>query len=113
MLKGRLLKNIFDLKAQGLSYRAIARETGHSRNTVRKYLRDGASTKRNETKLPRVSKLDPYKDEVNRLVSEGLLSVPVIMSKIVPLGYTGKESILRTYVRSIRPPTKPRQTATR
>ena len=35
------------------------------------------------------------------------------MSRIVPLGYTGKESILRTYVRSIRPPAKPKQIAIR
>ncbi|EQD74176.1 ISChy4, transposase, partial [mine drainage metagenome] len=85
--------NIFDLKQQGLSYREIARETGHSRNTVHKYLRDGASSKPIETKPQRNSKLDPYKSEVDRLVSEGLLSVPAIMSRIVPLGYTGKESI--------------------
>ncbi len=35
------------------------------------------------------------------------------MSRIVPLGYTGKESILRTYVSSIRPPAKPKQVAIR
>ena len=105
--------NIFDLKQQGLSCREIARETGHSRNTVRKYLRDGASTQARKAKPQRVSKLDPYKDEVNRLVSDGLLSVPAIMSRIVPLGYNAKESILRTYVRSIRPHTKPKQVAIR
>lgn len=113
MLKGRPLMNIFDLKQQGLSYRKIARETGHSRNTIRKYLRDGANSRPSEPTLTRVSKLDPYKDEVNRLVSEGLLSTPAIMSRIVPLGYVGKESIPRTYIRSIRPPAKPRQSAIR
>ncbi|KUK08028.1 MAG: ISChy4, transposase [Caldanaerobacter subterraneus] len=30
---------LYELKAKGKSIRAIARETGHSRNTVRKYLR--------------------------------------------------------------------------
>ncbi len=113
MLKGRPLMNIFDLKAQNLSYREIARESGHSRNTVRKYLRDDASTKTKSPKLQRISILDPYKDDVNRLVAEGLLSVPAIMSRIVPLGYVGKESILRTYVRGIRPPAKPKQIAVR
>lgn len=113
MLKGRPLMNLFDLKAQDLSYREIARETGHSRNTVRKYLRDGGSTKADQPKPQRTSKLDPYKDDIDRLVSEGLLSVPAIMSRIVPLGYTGKESILRAYVRGIRPKAKSKQTAIR
>lgn len=113
MLKGRPLMTIFDLKAQDLSYREIARSTGHSRNTIRKYLRDGAKAKPSEPKPPRSSKLDPYKSEIDRLVSEGLLSVPAIMSRIVPLGYAGKESILRTYVKGIRPPAKPKQSAIR
>ena len=30
---------LYELKARGKSIRAIARETGHSSNTVRKYLR--------------------------------------------------------------------------
>lgn len=51
--------------------------------------------------------------EIDRLVFEGLLGVGAIMSRIVPLGYVGKEGILRTYVRSIRPPAKPKQIAVR
>ena len=113
MLKGRPLMNLFDLNTQEFGYREIARVTGHSRNTVRKYLRDGGNAIAEAPKLPRISKLDPHKVEINRLVSDGLLSVPAIMSRIVPLGYEGKESILRTYVSSIRPPAKPRQSAVR
>ena len=79
MLEGRPLMNIFDLKQQGLSYREIARETGHSRNTVRKYLRDGASSRPSETKPQRNSKLDPYESEVDRLVSEGL---PILSARL-------------------------------
>ena len=87
MLKGRPLMTIFDLNAQDFGYREIARSTGHSRNTVRKYLRDGGNAKPSEPRPQRGSKLDPYKSEIDRLASEGLLSVPAIMSRIVPLGY--------------------------
>jgi transposase len=86
MLKGRPLMTIFDLNAQDFGYREIARSTGHSRNTVRKYLRDGGNAKPSEPRPQRGSKLDPYKSEIDRLASEGLLNVPAIMSRIIPLG---------------------------
>ncbi|MDA8373600.1 MAG: IS21 family transposase [Actinomycetota bacterium] len=93
---------LHELGMEGLGYREIARRTGHSRNTVRRYLRDGAG--RNETvRAPRRSKLDPFKDTVAGLVKGGLVSTPAIMDRIVPLGYTGKETTLRDYVRSIKP----------
>ena len=55
--------NIRFLRRQGHSVRAIARLTGHSRNTVRKLLR----TTRVPVAAPRVrpSKLDPYKPRLS------------------------------------------------
>lgn len=40
MLKVDHVMNLLELKAQGLSIRRIAELPGHSRNTVRKILRD-------------------------------------------------------------------------
>lgn len=103
MLKGRSLMNIYQLAEEGLGYRETARLTGHSRNTVRKYLRDGVKYGSTSRKS-RGSKLDPYKDTVSELVESGLTSTPAIMERIVPLGYSGKETTLRNFIRSIRPP---------
>ena len=103
MLKGRPLMNLFQLKDEGRGIREITRVSGYSRNTVRKYVRDGA-TPNNTARKPRGSKLDPFKEEVRRLVGEGLYSVPAIMERLVPLGYEGKETVLRDFVRSIAPP---------
>jgi transposase len=90
-------------QAEGLSYREIARVSGHARNTVRRYLRDEAG-KNVTTRTPKGSKLDPFKGVVDELVAQGLYSTPAIVERLVPLGYQGKETIVRDYVRSIRPP---------
>ena len=84
----------------------IAKQQGEQdiyRNTVRKYLRDGVKYG-NTSRKSRGSKLDPYKDTVSELVESGLTSTPAIMERIVPLGYSGKETTLRNFIRSIRPP---------
>lgn len=102
MLKGRSLMNLFELRQEGLGYRKISEITGIARNTVRKYLRDG-NEKAVVTRTRRPSKLDPYRRYIQELVAGGLISVPAIMKLIVPLGYSGKETTLRNYVREIKP----------
>lgn len=102
MLKGRSLMTLHDLARKGMGYREIARLTGHSRNTVRRYLRDSAGKEQPE-RQKRGSKLDPYKPMIDKYLEDGLRSAPAIMSRIVPLGYQGKETLIRNYVRSISP----------
>jgi transposase len=53
------------LHRQGQSVRAIAKELGCSRNTVRRYLRE-AGAARYGPRAPRRCKLDPYKAYVLR-----------------------------------------------
>ena len=48
------------LRDQGKSEREISRLTGHSRNTVRKYLASD-TTPAYKPRAPRGSKLDPFK----------------------------------------------------
>ena len=67
MLKGRPLMNVFQLKDKGRGIREIARVSGHSRNSVRKYVRDSA-TPNDTSRKPRGSKLDAHKNEVRRLL---------------------------------------------
>lgn len=48
------------LARRGTAVREIARQTGLSRNTVRRYLRDGQAG-RYKQREPRPTKLDPFK----------------------------------------------------
>ena len=52
------MKQLYELKGEGRSIRAIARDLGVSRNSVRKYLRSPQVPKAKEP-APRGSKLDP------------------------------------------------------
>jgi transposase len=92
--------NIRFLRRQGHSVRAIARLTGHSRNTVRKLLR----TTRAPAAAPRVrpSKLDPYKPYlIERWQAHGLSAVR-LLPEIRAQGFTGSVKILRRFLQSLR-----------
>ena len=92
--------NIRFLHRQGHSVRAIARLTGHSRNTVRKLLR----STRAPVAAPRVrpSLLDPYKPYlIERWQAHGLSAVrlhPEIQAK----GFTGSLKIVRRFLQTLR-----------
>jgi transposase len=82
--------------------RAIARELGVARNTVRRYVRGTPEAK---PRLRRGSKLDAYKEQVRRWVSEDhLLNCETMLVRLQALGYTGRISILKDFVRPLRPP---------
>ena len=67
MLKGGTVLRLQELKAQGKSLREISRETGFSRNTVRRYLRDGHLPKE-KVQEKRGSKLDPFKSLFKKVI---------------------------------------------
>lgn len=92
------------LARQGRSIRDIAREMQVSRNTVRRYLRDGAAA---ELKRPsaRPHKLDPFRQylaERVRAAHPAWLPATVLLVEIAEQGYTGGLSRLRAYLRSLR-----------
>ncbi|AEM77865.1 IS21 family transposase [Thermoanaerobacter wiegelii] len=93
---------IHELRAKGKSIRAISRETGHSRNTIRKYLRTEGIPER-KPRPKRGSKLDPYKDTIHEYINMGIFNCEVIYERIKEEGYTGGKTILRDYVRQFRP----------
>lgn len=49
------------LRKHGASIRELARVTGHSRNTVRRYLRGGETAERRKPAAKRAEKLDYFK----------------------------------------------------
>jgi len=59
------------------------------------------------TPCKRTSKLDPYKETIGELASQGIFNCEVIYDiyeRIKAEGYTGGRSILRNYVSGFRPP---------
>jgi transposase len=86
----------------GVSIKEIARRTGRDRNTVRRALR--SSEPPVYRRGPRPSKLDPFKEEIHRLLGEDpKLPGQRVRELIEPLGYRGGKTILDDYLREVRP----------
>ena len=95
---------IRDLHHQGLNISQISRETGYHRNTVRKYL--AAQTMPTPaSRRPRPSKLDPFKEYIQQRIRDYPLSAARISREIQEMGFRGKGTIVKDYIREIRPPT--------
>lgn len=96
-------------RAEGASIRGLARELGLSRNAVRRALRDhGQSIPATGPRRP--SRLDPYRAKVQSLVIDQGLSAVRVLEELRELGYPGGYSILKEYVRTIRPRSRPQPT---
>lgn len=92
-----------DLKAlhrQGQSIRALARLTGHSRNTIRTILRTAKVRTFNNPK--RSSKLDDFKQYVATRYLEAQLSAVRLLAEIRAQGYSGSVDLLRRYLRTLK-----------
>ncbi|EPM7283806.1 IS21 family transposase [Pseudomonas aeruginosa] len=90
------------LARQGHGIKAIARELGLSRNTVRKYLREdewASPTYRSRT--PRPCKLDPFKPYLQERIAAAdphWIPATVLQREIVERGYTGGISQLKAFL---------------
>ena len=93
------------LHRHGKRIREIARETGSSRNTVRRYLRDESAT-RYRARPRRVTKLDPFRGYISeRLAAAAPERIPasVLLSELRERGYTGGYTMLKALVAAMRP----------
>jgi transposase len=92
---------------KGLSIKEIHRRTGLHRQTIRRALRsDGAPR---YERPPRASKLDPFKEEVHRLLrEEPRLPGTRIRELLAEVGYEGGKTILDDHLRRVRPLFLPR-----
>jgi transposase len=102
MLGGRTVKQIYELRAEGQSVRAIARLLGVARNSVRKYLRADEIPKP-QPRLARGSKLDPFRAHLEWRVAEGVVNCVVLLRELRAQGYTGSYSLLKEQVQPLRP----------
>ncbi|HQA59108.1 MAG TPA: MerR family transcriptional regulator [Acetivibrio sp.] len=85
------------VKIQGKSISEVARMTGMSRNTIRKYLRNGEQVHKAKGRK-RQSKLDPYKTAIGELMETGIYNAHTIFERIREMGYDGGITILKDYI---------------
>lgn len=105
MLRSESIIMIREKVLEGKSAYAVSKKLGFSKNTVKKYIDPKNTDKQSYPSYPTpASKLDPYKNEINRLMSNGVFNCVVILEHIEKLGYDGKITILKDYVAPFRPP---------
>jgi len=86
----------------GVSLKRLAKESGLSRNTVRRAIRADSPPSYKRPRRP--SKLDPFREQINALLKgDPKIPAQVIGDRITEAGYTGKQTILDDLVRELRP----------
>ncbi len=88
------------LHQQGLSQRAIAKQLGISRNTVKRYLHAQIDEPVYSARTKKSSLLEPFKSFLHSRIAQAKpvhLSGVVLFREIQELGYTGSLSLLRQY----------------
>jgi transposase len=92
---------------KGLSQREIRRRTGLHRDTIRKAINSSAPPVYRRAAAG--SKLDPFKDEIHRLLREDpRLSGVRVRELLEPLGCTASKTVVDDYLREVRPLFAPR-----
>ena len=105
MITQEILVEIHVLYRQGHGIRAIARQLGVSRNTVRRYLKQKATMPSYSERAARASKLDPFKDYLHQRIDAAhphWIPATVLLMEIKDRGYTGGITILKSYLRPLR-----------
>ncbi|EGH8323566.1 ATP-binding protein [Salmonella enterica] len=95
------------LHKQGMSSRAIAREVGISRNTVKRYLQAKSEPPKYTPRPAVASLLDEYRDYIRQRIADAhpyKIPATVIAREIRDQGYRGGMTILRAFIRSLSVP---------
>lgn len=105
MINQETLVNIHVLYKQGYSIRAIARELGISKNTVKKYLRTSNKAHRYRSRPCVPSILENYKPYIKERIAAAApkwIPASVLFREIKEQGYEGGQSTVRQYVRQFK-----------
>ncbi|MEO0994936.1 MAG: IS21 family transposase [Pseudomonadota bacterium] len=95
---------IHDMKRQGLSISAIARQVGLDRKTVRRHLERGLEPPVYKSRDPVERKLAPFEPYLrDRVTQFPGLSGKRLLRDIRGMGYDGGYSAVTTYLREVRP----------
>ena len=98
---------VLRLHEAGVGVKEIARRTGFSRNTVRKYPRN-PEVPRYGPRARSASKLERFKPFVlKRIHVDGVWNAERILRDLRSMGYDGGLTILKDFMRPLRPPKTP------
>ncbi len=87
---------------KGLSQREIRRRTGLHRGTIRKAINSVVAP--GYRRAPAGSKLDPFKDEIHRLLGDDAKLTGVRVRELLePLGCSASKTVVDDYLREVRP----------
>jgi transposase len=87
---------------RGVGIKELARRYGVDRNTVRRAIRSEQPPR--YQRPPMASKLEPFKDEIHRLLTDDPKLPGVRVRELIePLGFDGGKTIVDDYLREIRP----------
>lgn len=95
---------ILDLHRQGLSVSAIARRTGLDRKTVRRYVERGLEPPAYKPRPPRATKAAPFHAYLlGRVAAYPELTGSRLLREIRELGYAGGYTVVKDFLRGVRP----------
>ena len=98
MFRGKDVQEIKELKAQGLSLRAISELTGYDRKTIRRYLIGGNERPVYGPRPPSPSKLDPFKPYLEQRLQAGVWNAQVLLRELRERSYAGGYTILKDWL---------------
>jgi transposase len=104
MLTQELVVEIRVMARRGMRIREIARELGCSRNTVKRYLRDGKAS-RYGPRQRRSTKLDPFKDYLRERIEAAKphwIPAVVLLREIRDSGYAGGLTQLKMFINPLK-----------
>ncbi|MCL7414191.1 MAG: IS21 family transposase [ANME-2 cluster archaeon] len=93
---------IRELHAQGFSITDISDKTGYDRKTVKKYL-NLTTIPEPKQRAKKESMLDQYKDHIIKRLNEAPFTASRLFREIQGMGFKGKCTIVRDFVRKVRP----------
>lgn len=104
MIKIGEMMMILDLRRQGLSVSAIARESGIDRKTVRKYIARGLEAPAYGPRKPRQAVIDPFTAYLReRVMRYPGLTGSRLFRELKDLGYGGGYTAVTDFLRDVRP----------
>lgn len=103
----RKFEMIWQLKRQGLSYKAIARRVGAGEKTVQRFSRSPVFPERQPRSDRGKTTIEPYIPYLLQRLNAGFVNARILFAELQELGYTGSYMTLTRYLHPLRGDGKP------